>query len=110
MHPASLLSLPTLDVEVDCRVRATISHPAVGKLEVVELVLQGMDDEDGDGDPEFIIDLQLADRSILPQQFRKVEIPLATLGRGLSGGAKGAQRLVEHVLAELAKAGFKLPA
>ena len=109
MHPANLFSMPTLDLDVVVRLRACIVHPALGTLEVVELALQGMDDEDKDGNPEFVVDLQLADRSVIPQQFRRVEIPLAMLAQGISGGAAGARRLADHVLSELAKAGFSLP-
>ena len=110
MHPANLFSMPTLDLDVVVRVRAVVKHPALGSMEVIELSLQGMDDADDDGNPEFIVDLQLADRSIIPQQFRRVEIPLATVAQGISGGTAGARRLADHVLAELAKAGFSLPA
>ena len=109
MHPANLFSMPSLDLDVVVRVRAVVSHPALGTLEVVELALQGMEDADDDGSPEFTVDLQLADRSVIPQQFRRVEIPLATLAQGISGGAAGARRLADHVLSELAKAGFSLP-
>lgn len=101
--------MPSLDLDVVVRVRAVVSHPALGTLEVVELALQGMEDADDDGNPEFVVDLQLADRSVIPQQFRRVEIPLATLAQGISGGAAGARRLADHVLSELAKAGFSLP-
>lgn len=109
MHPANLFAVPTIDLDVVVRIRACITHPALGgEMEVVELALQGMEDHDDDGDPEFIVDLQIADRSVIPQQFRRIEIPLSLLAQGVSGGAVGARRLADHILSALAKAGFKL--
>lgn len=95
---------PQVKFEAGAYVRAAVTLPFIGEVGFSAKV-KGPFDDDGDGFPEFLVDL---DEPMDLAPF-KVELDPDILGNAVVGGGEAAQELFSHLVEQAKKAGVDLP-
>lgn len=105
----SLLKVPGVTVTAKAHFRLAMDLPFVGEREIVELRLEGFSDKDGDLLPEFMVDLEVLDRDVVPVEAQRIEIDPKVVIAAFAGGKGSIEALFAAVVAGLAARGVTLP-
>lgn len=112
MFPINLASLaqrPDLIVEAETNNRfrlAVKDIPLFGSVEIIHLVVTGPKDEDKDGWPEFMVDLDLGGRDVFHED---IELDPELLAEALKGDGGSTFGLFQAVIDGMKAKGLDLP-
>jgi len=109
MNLKSLLESDLVEVETSLHFKLTANIPFLGRKELVELHVDGFKDDDGDGDIEVRIHLEIADGDIANIGPTDIELPTSLIRGALSGTSEGLESLFAGVRQSLKSAGVMVP-
>lgn len=104
-----LLQAPGVKATARLHFRLAMDLPFVGEQEIVELRLSGFSDVDGDLLPEFVVDLEVLNRDVVPVEAQRIELDPHVVVAAFAGGRGAVETLFAAVVAGLAARGVSLP-
>lgn len=103
---SDLVDNPLIEIKASFDFAAYLNLPW-GTTELVQMKLEGFEDEDGDLKPEFKVDLEFFDRDVFAPTV--IELDPAVVQGALTGKAGLVAGLFESVFSALKKKGVKPP-